>query len=472
MPRTFRPALRPADTHHDDLLVLQVRRSALGLTMLAGDPDSPAARRAAPGLSLLVRLDRSASLGRCDHLRRRAGATGAHRTRAHHRIAEAARDAHDLDHGGALLVQVRSRQAHRALHRALLADPHVTYAALVPRRYALATRVPHTIAGIFPPPRLWHLSQIGWHDVRKRRGFDDARAVRVAVLDSGVDVNHPSLSSRITEYVHHHRDLHASPGPRDLMGHGTHVSGILAARGERGLGACGMSRCRLHVFKIFSDAPQLSPGLASFTFVVEPALLYRALADCVEQRIDVVNMSIGGPGPSDPHEAGLIQRLIAQGTTVVAAMGNLRTEGSPRQYPAALPGVVAVGATDPDDLVASFSSAGRHIALCAPGVGIWSTLPTYAGPYGYRAVVRGRTPSPGAAAMRNTRFDSWPGTSMATPLVAGAVALLRANRPRTRPGDIRARLQQTADRVPGMGRERFTNDYGAGRLNLRRLLDE
>lgn len=450
---------------------MQVHRAAMDVVPLLEDAEGRVARKTAPGLSMLARLEHRGVIAGIDHLRRRPVVRRA-RARTPLRIQEAARDAHEWDHGGALLIRLRERGALTKLRQALHSDPHVVHASRVPIRYALATTPVHTIAGIFPPPRLWHLDRIGWHEARRRRGFDDARLVHVAVLDSGVDARHPALARSIAEYVHRDADLPTSPGPRDLMGHGTHVSGLIAARAGRVLGARGVTHCLVHVFKIFSDEPQLTPSLDSYTYVVEPALLYRALADSIEQGLDVVNMSIGGTGPSDPHEARLIQSLLAGGTPVVAAMGNYRTLGSPIQYPAALPGVIAVGATDPDDIVASFSSAGPHIALCAPGVGIWSTLPTYQGHYGYRALKRAHATRRGQPAMRNTHFDAWPGTSMATPLVAGAVALLRAKRPRLSVAEIRNRLQRTADRVAGMGRSHFTNDYGAGRLNVRRLLAE
>jgi subtilisin family serine protease len=173
----------------------------------------------------------------------------------------------------------------------------------------------------------------------------------------------------------------------------------------------------------------------------------------------------------DPHETALIQGLLDRGTTIVAAMGNFRQRGSPTQWPGAYPGVVAVGATDPTDTVATFSSRGKHIALCAPGVSIWSTLPTYDGQFGFLAHhARGGRPEPGQAVRRNNDADAWLGTSMATPHVTAAAALLREKMPHLSGAQVRQRLMRTADRVPGMRGRPFTLDYGAGRLNVRRLL--
>ena len=171
------------------------------------------------------------------------------------------------------------------------------------------------------------------------------------------------------------------------------------------------------------------------------------------------------------QERILYDDLIAQGATLVAAMGNARAAGSPPSYPAALPGVVAVGAVGLDDRVAPFSSRGRHIALSAPGVSIWSTLPNYAGQIGFhpRRGVRG-APRVGAAMPRNTGGDAWPGTSMATPHVTAAAALLLANRGAMSGSEVRQALMKSAGRLAGMKRNRWTPDHGAGMLDLAKLL--
>jgi subtilisin family serine protease len=71
---------------------------------------------------------------------------------------------------------------------------------------------------------------------------------------------------------------------------------------------------------------------------------------------------------------------------------------------------------------------------------------------------------------RNVRYDAWPGTSMAAPHATAAVAMLLARRGRTPPAQVKRRLMQTADKVPGMRGKSFTTTFGAGRLNLKRLL--
>lgn len=197
----------------------------------------------------------------------------------------------------------------------------------------------------------------------------------------------------------------------------------------------------------------------------------RAVAECLDQNMDVVNLSIGGPGEPDAQEQRLFDALLESGTTVVAAMGNEREDGSPISYPAAIPGVIAVGATTVNDTVALFSNRGDHITICAPGKAIWSTLPTYDGNYGFDAVEGpGGRPAKGRAIRRETHYDAWDGTSMAAPHVAAAAALVIARNGRMDRQDLRRLLTRTVDRVSGMGGANFHPDYGAGRLNLVRLL--
>ena len=114
---------------------------------------------------------------------------------------------------------------------------------------------------------------------------------------------------------------------------------------------------------------------------------------------------------------------MAAGVVVIAAMGNELDEGNPTEYPAAIPEVCAVGATDELDKRAGFSNTGRHIDLMAPGVGILSTTPTF------------RYDGDG-----EIEYDSWDGTSMATPHVAGVAALVLAKSPGLTPAQVIRKL--------------------------------
>ena len=457
---TVFPARAPK-AHHDHMLIVKVKSSARDVAR--GD-----AQERSPGLAALRRAERAGQLRRISHLKRSTGEKGKPGVLAH--IADAARDAQSgAPYHGYLLIDLRDSAPMAELKRSLGRDPHIQYVAPVPSRYALAPAPRHTIP--FPLEREWNLQRIRWPEARRLKRFRSAEGVRVAVLDSGVDVRHPALARSIGEYVHRHRDFRPLTSARDLMGHGTHVTGVIGARSHAPPAVQGICRCRLTVYKVFLDEAPFDPIHDLFLYVVDPVLYRRALTECAEQGVDVVNLSLGGTGQPDPCEDALLQALLTHGTSVVAAMGNARTIGSPTMYPAAVPGVIAVGATDANDTVAPFSSRGAHIALCAPGVGIWSTLPRYAGQFGFHAERDGRGRSRAASPIsRNAWYDAWPGTSMATPHVTAAAVLLRASRPGVSGPEVRERIMRSADRVPGMGRAKFTPDYGSGRLNLQRLL--
>jgi subtilisin family serine protease len=317
---------------------------------------------------------------------------------------------------------------------------------------------------------LWNLRKIKWSEARAQPGFVDADNVRVAVLDTGIDHDHEDLQGVVREYTYEYPSLPAVSGQKDIIGHGTHVAGTIAALINNSVGINGICQCQMHVWKIFDDQTTYLPSRRAFMYVVNPEMYLRALADCVDQDIDVLNLSIGGPGKPSDQEQVLFDILQANGTTIVAAMGNERLYGSPHSYPAKIHGVVAVGATKIDDSVANFSNRGSHIALSAPGVGIWSTLPSYPGQMGFEATVDGSDIREGKPIRRETDYAAWDGTSMATPHVTGAAALLIAKHGKMSGITVRQHLQASADSVPGMSGSSFDPDYGAGRLNLLRLL--
>jgi subtilisin family serine protease len=284
-----------------------------------------------------------------------------------------------------------------------------------------------------------------------------------------VDRDHPALRGRIVRYEHRIGGVH--PSPDDIAGHGTHVSGIIAAA-DREIGVRGMCRPKLSVYKIFSDrsVPIVNAGKSFRIFLVEPVAYYAALGDCLRRGMDVINLSLGGTGASDPHERALMLSLIAAGTVVVAAMGNTTVDRTQVSYPAAIPGVIAVGAVGPSGMIANFSRIGAHITLVAPGESIWSTLPRQPGEFGF-AVAKDGAALPGPNPLqRNVRYDAWPGTSMACPQVTAAVAMLLATRGRMTPAEVQRRLKRSAEPLAAMRGKRFTPTYGAGRLNVERLL--
>jgi subtilisin family serine protease len=377
---------------------------------------------------------------------------------------------------GVNIIELERDQDVLELQTALANEADVDYVSRVPVRYLVSRTQPKNsgvgIATIPPPAStMWNLAKIRWQEARALPSFQDATNIRVAVLDTGIDSNHPDLQGKVNSYEFEHPDFPNASGEKDIIGHGTHVAGTIAASINK-FGINGICQCQLYIWKIFDDRPDFMSCKLGYNYFVDPVMYRRALADCLDQDINVINLSIGGEGKPDPQEQALFDALLANDITIVAAMGNERSQGNPTSYPAAIGGVIAVGATTINDTFANFSNYGNHISISAPGVSIWSTLPTYPGQFGFEAICTGRRPRQGRALQRETDYDAWNGTSMATPHVVGAVALLLANKGKMNAAEVRRQLMKTADKVPGMGDRDFDTNFGAGRLNLLRLLSE
>lgn len=331
------------------------------------------------------------------------------------------------------VVELESKNVSAATLEKIQASRAVQFVERVPNRWLSARAAPAD-----PSLNLqWGLRAIGWFAAKRR---PNAAPVHVAVLDTGVDEQHPDLAGVIASY---HRGGHSA---KDLPGHGTHVSGILAARPNNGIGICGVANCKLHVWKVFTD-PSGPRRLEQF----DDEGYNRALGAVLDSPAKIVNLSLGGTARSRTEE-DLIAALVAEGALVVAAMGNEYDEGNPVEYPAAYASVLAVGAIGENRKRVAFSCTGRHIGLVAPGNNILSTVPRY--PF----------------AGRDVEYDSWPGTSMASPHVAGCAALLKAKH-RARDGKwIAARLMNTAAKLGAMAGKRFTAAYGHGLVNVARAL--
>jgi subtilisin family serine protease len=310
----------------------------------------------------------------------------------------------------------------------------VEYAYVPPPRRMFAKKKAPKAAADPMLSRQWGHNAVRIAQARARAAFKEAADVVVAVADSGIDQTHPDLADVILEY----KNFVKGESAKDFEGHGTHVTGIVAAAMNNGIGVSGLCAAKILALKVL-------PSRVDW----DAAAYYRALGYCIG-RARVLNLSLGDEA-FDPGERDVIADLIEAGIVVVAAMGNEFEEGNPIEYPAALEGVCAVGATDHADRRGEFSNTGAHISLSAPGVGIVSTTPTYAYTHGA------------------SDYDSFDGTSMAAPHVAAAAALLLAKTPTLTPAQVIAKLQQKAVRVPGM-KKRPSPSYGWGRLDIAALL--
>jgi subtilisin family serine protease len=283
----------------------------------------------------------------------------------------------------------------------------------------------------------WGMRAIKWFD----KTLPDASGVAVGVLDTGIDEKHPDLAGVVATYD-------TGPyGKEDLVGHGTHVAGTIAAAPNNDAGVAGVARCRLAVWKIFPDTP--APDRQ---FYVDGVTYLRALQALEGSGVKVANLSIGGRANSLTEEL-LFRRLSDAGITVVAAMGNEFLRGNPASYPAAYTSVFSVGSIAETLERSAFSNTGQHIDLVAPGSNILSTLPRRRSDY-----------------RDESRYASWSGTSMATPHAAGAAALLVARRPSWTSDQVKERLRTSAARIRAMGSNEWTREYGAGLLDVRKAV--
>ncbi|MEB3198247.1 MAG: S8 family serine peptidase [Candidatus Sericytochromatia bacterium] len=264
--------------------------------------------------------------------------------------------------------------------------------------------------------------------------------ILVAVIDTGVDMAHPDLATNL-DRSGARNFVEAGRPPDDDFGHGTHVAGIIAAVGNNSQGAAGVAfRTKVLPLRV------LGVDGSGSTWNTVAALDY-----AVARKASVINLSLGSSERSDVEEEA-IQRAIQAGAVVVAAAGNEATDGNYLEYPASYPGVVSVAAIGPDLKRAPFSNFNSWVTLSAPGVDVFSTIPTQFSPgvpYGYMS-----------------------GTSMAAPMVAGAAALLFAVYPRWTPAQVVERLRRSARELTPQGDPvaGFDVFFGAGLLDVGKAL--
>ncbi|CAL9439597.1 S8 family peptidase [Streptomyces sp. enrichment culture] len=273
----------------------------------------------------------------------------------------------------------------------------------------------------------------------------DGTGVRIAVLDTGVDTTHPDLRNQVVA----EKNFSASPGTGDRSGHGTHVASTAAGTGAKSGGT----------FKGVAPGAKILNGkvLDDEGFGDDSGIL-AGMEWAAAQGADIVNMSLGGPdGPeTDPLEAA-VDKLSAQGILVAVAAGNAGPDsiGSPGSADSAL----TVGAVDGKDRLADFSSTGPRVGdgavkpdVTAPGVDV-----TAASAKGSAIAAEvGEKPA---------GYTTISGTSMATPHVAGAAALLKQQHPDWGPAELKGALTASAK-----GGAYTPFQQGAGRIQVDRAI--
>lgn len=259
-----------------------------------------------------------------------------------------------------------------------------------------------------------------------------ATGVCVAVVDTGIDTSHPDLAANI---VGGYNAINPSSGYKDDNGHGTHVSGTIGAI-DNTVGVIGAApKVSLLGVKVLN-----SQGSGYVSDIIE------GMDWAVSNGAKVINMSLGGSTPVSAFQDA-VTRANAAGVVVVAAAGN---SGGTVGYPAAYDGVIAVSATDSSNVIAYFSSRGPEVDLAAPGVSINSTYWTR---------------------RKGSTYALLSGTSMASPHVAGAAALVLSTPVGASdvngngiwdPAEVEAKLEATATDLGAAGADTL---YGAGLVN-------
>jgi len=286
----------------------------------------------------------------------------------------------------------------------LQADPRVRWAEL---NYIDAMPIeghPHRIWGWGGRDDRSYINQAAFAQIKLGRVHELYRGDGqiVAVLDTGVDLDHPALQTQLLAG----RDMVADDalpddeGPGDAQGHGTHVSGII-----------------IHIAPASRILPVrvLDADGRGNSFIISYAIEW-----AVQQGADVINLSAGTVEDSQLFR-DTVEWAAQQGVSVVTATGN--SASSALHYPAAYPNALAVTAVDEAKVKASFANYGPWVDFAAPGVGITSTIVTAQG----------------------SGYGVWSGTSMATPFVSGAVALLREKFPEKSINDLHQWLRSHSE---------------------------
>lgn len=301
-------------------------------------------------------------------------------------------------------------------------NPNIAYVEFDQPRYIQGKMIFQGKPGSVQPPQVlpWGVDRIDAEKVWKK---NEGEGVNVAIIDTGVDPDHPDLVANIEGVF-----SAIPPNPYtvdDHYGHGTHVAGTIAAVNNE-IGVVGVG-------------PQIDLWIirASAGGILLLSDLMEAYEFCIEtwndsdpnNNIQVMSMSYGG-GYSKAEDE-MLQTAWETGIILVAAAGN---EAGAVIYPAALPNVIAVSAMNMDDEITWWSNYGPEVDLAAPGSRITSTY------------------------LKGT-YATWSGTSMATPHVSAAAALAIARHPKMTSEEI---VQLLFNRAEDLGEPGFDIYYGYG----------
>lgn len=302
----------------------------------------------------------------------------------------------NADLGFSVLRLPQGQTVAQAL-KVLRADPNVEYAEPNYLYYASYT-----------PNDTFYTSTVQWplFKIEAAAAWDisSGSGVKVAVLDTGVQANHPDLTGKvILQKDFAYNDNVAD----DVAGHGTHVTGTIAATTNNGIGVASLGfGAQIIAGKVLNNSG--SGSLANIASGITWA---------ADNGAKVINMSLGGTSGSTALQSA-VNYAWNKGVVVVAAAGNSNTTAA--NYPAYYTNSIAVAATDRNDARASFSNYGSWVDIAAPGVDVGSTY-------------------------INSQYVYMSGTSMASPHVSALAALVWSSSYGTSASAVRSRIISTAD---------------------------
>ncbi|MFC0528016.1 S8 family serine peptidase [Phytohabitans kaempferiae] len=361
-----------------------------------------------------------------------------------------------------LLVRYGAANARSAAGTLSAAGAAVTWPLSVVDGAAVAARKDSA-------PRLWSTVARGgfdkiWLDGKREISLDTSvpqigapaaweagytgRGVTVAVLDTGVDTAHPDLAGKVSEA----RNFSEAPEGGDTIGHGTHVAATIA-----GSGAASGGKYK----GVAPDAELISGKVCESNFCTESALLAGMEWAAEEKGAKVVNMSIGGfdTPEIDPLEEAVNTLTAEHGTLFVIAAGNSGSSDGTVESPGSAEAALTVGAVDKSGELADFSSRGPRLGdeglkpdITAPGVDI----------------VAARAAGTAMGDPVDEHYTSASGTSMATPHVAGAAALVAQRHPDWSAGRLKSTLVASARPNPSL----TAYQQGAGRVDVGRAITQ
>ena len=348
----------------------------------------------------------------------------------------------------ALLVELPTGRSLRGIRGIRYVEP------LVQRRLAFTPTDPLV-------SKQWYLTQSRFYE--SWLTLPAFEPIPVAVIDSGVDTGHPELAQKVLGA----KSFVGGSARQDALGHGTFVAGLIAAGVDNGIGIAGLApSAELLVAKVVTRSRAIPVEAEA-----------KAIRWSVENGARVINMSLGGArDPLDPSrdtysrlEADAVAYAVSNGVVVVAAVGNSpdgEASGKYASYPAALPHVLGVSATNDTGGVPDFSNRDRIFNdMAAPGLQIISILPR---------TLTARFPAcaeQGYSSCGPEEYREAQGTSFAAPQVSAAAAVLLSLRPTLRAEQVTETLEKTTvDMSPvtgcdvcAVGRDQHS---GWGRLDV------